>query len=107
MNGYNKDTDLDFCEKSASCKNYCPYICDESCYYEPNEGTIEYEIRKLQRKQEPKPFLLDEDFAWKIYNFVNEWKEGKYGIVSLQSAIENNKLNYIITSTEKLHGNNN
>lgn len=34
--------------------------------------------------------VLDEDYAWAIYNFINEWKSGKYGEVELQKAINDN-----------------
>lgn len=30
---------------------------------------------------------LDEEYAWKVYNFINEWKEGKYGEIPLQKAL--------------------
>lgn len=30
---------------------------------------------------------LDEDYAWKVYNFINEWKNGKYGEIPLQKAL--------------------
>lgn len=33
---------------------------------------------------------LDEDYAWKVYQFVNEWKMGEYGEVPLQKAIIEN-----------------
>jgi len=36
------------------------------------------------------PFgVLDEDYAWNIYNFVNKWKSGCFGEISLQKALEN------------------
>ena len=31
---------------------------------------------------------ISEDFAWAIYNFINEWKEGNHGIVSLAEAMK-------------------
>ena len=31
----------DFCKDSDTCKNFCPYICDEHCCYEPN--IVKYE----------------------------------------------------------------
>lgn len=33
---------------------------------------------------------VNEANAWKLYNFINDWKSGKFGIVSLQEAIEDN-----------------
>lgn len=32
----------------------------------------------------------DEDYALVIYNFVNEWKSGKFGGIELQKALNNN-----------------
>lgn len=32
---------------------------------------------------------MDEDTLWKYYNFVNDWKAGKFGEISLQEAIDN------------------
>lgn len=34
------------------------------------------------------PTFLSEDNIWKIYNFVNSWKEGKFGIKALSECIE-------------------
>ena len=30
---------------------------------------------------------LDEEFAWSVYNFINDWKNGKYGEINLQDAL--------------------
>lgn len=35
--------------------------------------------------------VLDEDYAWAIYNFINEWKDGKFGEIGLQKALLNFK----------------
>lgn len=35
-----------------------------------------------------KKLIMKEDNAWKIYNFINEWKEGHFGIVPLQEALD-------------------
>ena len=35
--------------------------------------------------------ILDEDYAWAIYNFINEWKAGKFGEIGLQKALLNFK----------------
>ena len=32
--------------------------------------------------------VLDEDYVWAIYNFVNDWKNGKNGEKALQLAIK-------------------
>ena len=34
--------------------------------------------------------VLEEDYVWAIYNFVNDWKSGKYGEIELQKAIKDN-----------------
>lgn len=31
---------------------------------------------------------MTEELAWKVYNFINEWKEGIYGAVTLKDAID-------------------
>ena len=36
------------------------------------------------------PFgVLDEDYVWNIYNFVNKWKSGGFGETPFQKALEN------------------
>lgn len=32
--------------------------------------------------------MMTEEQAWKVYNFVNEWKKGNFGEVDLQSALD-------------------
>jgi hypothetical protein len=35
------------------------------------------------------PFgVLDEDYAWNVYNFINRWKSGEFGEIPLQKALE-------------------
>ncbi len=31
---------------------------------------------------------LTSDFAWRIYNFVHEWKAGEFGEIPLQEALD-------------------
>lgn len=31
---------------------------------------------------------LSSDYAWKVYNFINAYKSGDFGFVSLQEAID-------------------
>lgn len=31
---------------------------------------------------------ISEDRAWEIYNLINEWRAGEFGILSLQEAID-------------------
>ena len=35
---------------------------------------------------------IDEEYAWKVYNFINEWKAGKYGEIPLQKALHEHKI---------------
>ena len=35
---------------------------------------------------------IDEEYAWKVYNFINEWKAGKYGEIPLQKAFAIHKI---------------
>jgi len=32
---------------------------------------------------------MTEDLAWGVYNFINEWKAGNHGEISLQDALDN------------------
>lgn len=38
--------------------------------------------------------VLDEDYVWAIYNFVNQWKNGSFGEVTLQKALATEFDNY-------------
>jgi len=40
---------------------------------------------------------MTEDLAWGVYNFINEWKAGNFGEISLQDALENdfNESDYV------------
>ena len=31
---------------------------------------------------------MDEKKAWKVFNFIREWQQGHFGIVSLQEALD-------------------
>lgn len=35
---------------------------------------------------------LDEDYAWKVYNFINNWKAGTYGKIPLQKALYEHRI---------------
>lgn len=35
---------------------------------------------------------LDEEYAWKVYNFINDWKAGKYGEIPLQKALYEHRI---------------
>ena len=38
--------------------------------------------------------VLDEDYVWAIYNFVNQWKNGSFGEITLQKALATEFDNY-------------
>jgi len=38
--------------------------------------------------------VLDEDFCWAVYNYINEWKAGNFGEVPLQKALRTHPLDY-------------
>ena len=38
---------------------------------------------------------IDAELAWNIYNFVNFYKNGEFGIVTLQEALDNNFQSYM------------
>lgn len=31
---------------------------------------------------------IDSHFAWRVYNFICDYKDGKFGILSLQEALD-------------------
>lgn len=59
----------------------CDQLCNDMLGYDAN---AEFEKFRKEKTQ-----AMTEEFAWKVYNFVNEWKGGKFGLVSLQCALDN------------------
>ena len=57
-------------------------ICDQLC----NE-VLGYDANAEFEKYKKKSNVVTEDFAWAIYNFINNWKAGNYGTISLQEAL--------------------
>lgn len=41
-----------------------------------------YCLRSAAKKE------IDEDYAWRIYNFIECWKAGKFGEIPLQEALD-------------------
>ena len=37
---------------------------------------------------------IDTRLAWKVYNFINDYKSGQFGVCGLQEAIDKNFENY-------------
>lgn len=37
---------------------------------------------------------LTSEQAWKVYNFINDYKAGQFGVISLQEAIDKYFKNY-------------
>ena len=31
---------------------------------------------------------VEADFAWKVYNFINDYKNGEFGLIILQEALD-------------------
>lgn len=56
----------------------CDQLCNEVLGYDANA-----EFEKYKKKSN----VVTEDFAWAIYNFINNWKAGNYGTISLQEAL--------------------
>ena len=44
---------------------------------------------------------MKEDLAWKVYNFINEWKSGSYGPISLQEALDRHFNDVEVKNDEK------
>lgn len=59
----------------------CDQLCNDVLGYDANK-----EFEKFKNKKEVK--RVQEGFAWKIYNFMNEWKSGDYGTIPLQDALD-------------------
>jgi len=64
-------------------------VYNEDIKVYPNKTMCKRQQEKLEYMNHPLG-VLDEDYAWAIYNFVNEWKSGKYGEIALQKAIKDN-----------------
>lgn len=57
-------------------------ICDQLC-----NDVLGYDANAEFEKYKKKINIVTEDFAWAIYNFINNWKAGNYGTISLQEAL--------------------
>ena len=57
-------------------------ICDQLC-----NDVLGYDANAEFEKYKKKSNVVTEDFAWAIYNFINNWKAGNYGAISLQEAL--------------------
>lgn len=57
-------------------------ICDQLC-----NDVLGYDANAEFEKYKKKSNVVTEDFAWAIYNFINNWKAGNYGTISLQEAL--------------------
>ncbi len=45
--------------------------------------------KKVEGNHCPLKNKITSDFAWDIYNFINYWKEGDFGLIGLQDALDN------------------
>ena len=66
-------------------------LCDQLC-----NDILGYDANAEFEKYRNKNGRITEDFARKIYNFVNDWNNGKFGIIGLQEALDNNFNNYSV-----------
>lgn len=57
-------------------------LCDQLC-----NDVLGYDANAEFEKYKKKSNVVTEDFAWAIYNFINNWKAGNYGTISLQEAL--------------------
>lgn len=64
------------------------HLDDMLCPLSREQLRAESWLRGYEFALKYKSLKLDENIAFAIYNFVNEWKSGKYGIVSLSEAID-------------------
>lgn len=64
----------------------CVYVEDLSFYKKESLNNID-NIDKIDK--------IDAELAWNIYNFVNFYKNGEFGIVTLQEALNNNFQSYM------------
>lgn len=62
----------------------CDQMCNDVLGYDANEEFSRY---KKKKKEEPK-IRITSDLAWSVYNFINEYKAGKYGLITLQQALD-------------------
>lgn len=62
----------------------CDQMCNDVLGYDANEEFSRY---KKKKKEEPK-IRITSDLAWSVYNFINEYKAGKYGVITLQQALD-------------------
>lgn len=58
-------------------------ICDQLC-----NDVLGYDANAEFEKYKKKCNMVTEDFAWAIYNFINNWKAGNYGAIPLQDALD-------------------
>lgn len=57
----------------------CDQLCNDVLGYDANA-----EFEKFKKTKTP---AINEEYAWKVYNFVIEWKNGKFGEIPLQQAL--------------------
>lgn len=60
----------------------CDKLCNAVLGYDAN---AEFEKYKKTGKKEKQTISLE--FAWALYNFINNWKAGNYGAIPLEDAL--------------------
>lgn len=85
-----KERQLEYREKRAEEVMY--HICREVYKIDlpnhPVKDGYRFGFDEGVRWSDHNPFgVIDEDFAWNIYNFINKWKNGEFGETPLQKAL--------------------
>lgn len=65
----------------------CDQLCNDALGYDANKEFEKYKKYKRKEKEEPK-IRITSDLAWRIYNFIECYKAGNYGEMTLQEALD-------------------
>lgn len=49
----------------------------------------------IEETKKPSKLAITADFAWKVYNFINAYKNGEFGLIPLQKALDENFEDYV------------
>lgn len=58
----------------------CDQLCNDVLGYDANA--------KFEKFKKTKMPAMNEEYAWKVYNFINTWKGGGFGEIALQDALD-------------------
>ena len=62
-------------------------FCDKINMFSEMDKTVDDFMGTIDNLEIRKPHL-DADFAWKVYDFINRYKAGMFGEVTLQQALD-------------------